>query len=171
MSNSEYTTAQSATQHKRSESPTILKTCFTLMELVAAIAILSLIIGIVIGRFRRMPTKLSLENCVNSVSKMMTEASSKAIISGEEIKVIYDDSDRRFYISSKGRGAKYRKPIMIMDEFELEVLDDQINTLEFVFYPDGTANAPVIYFKLKELVMFMEVSPLTGIVKTGYKEE
>jgi prepilin-type N-terminal cleavage/methylation domain-containing protein len=143
---------------------------FTLMELIVALAILSLITGIVIGQFRRMPTRISLENSVNAVNGMMNNASNRALISGKEIKVTYDDTERAFTLSSLSENRSVSNKIKIPEEIELEIDVDFIDLVEFVFYPDGTASAPLIFFKLNDYVIYLEVSPLTGIGKTGYKE-
>jgi hypothetical protein len=127
-----------------------------------------LIIGIVIGRVGKTPAFISLDNCVNRVQQVLSEASSRAIINGKKIIIQYSNkqfsqkNNNNFKRNSTLRKyTTYTVPEAITVDFPK--LEDDENVF-FMFFPDGSASAPEMNLNLKKHSATIKISKLTGMV-------
>ena len=127
-----------------------------------------LILGIVIGRVGKTPAFISLDNCVNRVQQVLTEASSRAVINGKKVVIQY--SNRQFSPknnnnvetnTSFSKYMTYNVPKAVAVNFsKLKENED----VYFIFFPDGSASAPAMELKLKKHSVTLKVSRLTGMI-------
>ena len=145
---------------------------FTLLELICVLAISLLVIGVVIGRVGKTPAFISLDNCVNKIQGVLSEASNQAVINGK--KVIIQYRDRQFspenikYFTSNSVFKKYitynlPEPVTV----DFPNLEDN-NIISFIFFPDGSASAPEMHLNLKKHSAIVKISKLTGMVNVSY---
>jgi hypothetical protein len=149
-----------------------IKHYFTLLELVCVLAISLLIIGIVIGRVGKTPAFISLDNCVNGVQEVLSEASNQAVVNGKEIIVRYNNrqlfNKNNQYLTKHSvlkNYIAYTIPETIAIEFPN--LNEEDSAL-FIFYPDGSASAPTMLLHLRKHSVKIKISKLTGVVSISY---
>ena len=147
------------------------KAFFTLLELICVLAISSLVIGVVIGRTSKKPTLISFDNCINSISRVLSEASNQAIINGK--KVVIEYNNRQFFPKDNDCFTKksFNKYITysIPETLTINFPDAEGGkNISFVFFPDGSASAPTMEIRLKQHSAILKTSKLTGMTKITY---
>ncbi len=140
---------------------------FTLLELVCVLTISLLVIGIVIGRVGKTPAFISLDNCVNRIQGVLSEASNQAVINGKKITILYSKGqffpENNKYSSSSSFSKKYLTYTLPEKvEINFPKLEDNEN-ISFIFFPDGSASAPEIHINYKKHSAIIKISKLTGI--------
>lgn len=142
-----------------------IQNVFTLIELVALLAIVLLVTGVVVGNVGRIPVFLSLENTVNKVQYLFSKASMMAMAQGKSVAVSYAPEGKVFSISSSsssdqaefsGKHLSERIPEAVNIEFESE-------NPSYVFFPDGTGSGTSFSLTLKGHSFRIRISGLTGV--------
>lgn len=138
---------------------------FTLIELIALLAIVLLVTGVVVGNVGRIPVFLSLENTVHKVQYLFSKASMMAMAQGKSVTVSYAPEGKVFCISSassseeaefSGKFLSERIPEAVNIEFESE-------NPSYIFFPDGTGSGTSFSLTLKGHVYRIRISGLTGV--------
>ena len=159
---------------------------FTLTELIAVIAIMLIVGGLVVGQFGRVPAFASLEKSAGEVERLFTYASYVAVMRGREVMIVYEQDAREFRMAeapavtdedeeedANGKNDLPRK--YLQDKYGSLRLDaglqvefgsntDKDKKIEFHCYPDGLASGPVITLSLNKHEIKLRISPLTGAV-------
>ena len=150
---------------------------FTLTELVAVIAIMLIVGGLVAGRIGRVPAFASLENAVGEVERMFNYASYLAVTRGKTVAIVYNPSNREFRLAEvateeeidnstrKYLNEKYGTVTLNSGiEFAFENVASNEKIPEYRCFSDGSASGPPMKFSLNKHVMRIRLSPLTGAV-------
>ncbi len=141
---------------------------FSLIELLAVIAVLLLVTTIVTLKVGRFPSFVALEKEVQSVQLIFAKAARQAAIQGKVIKVKYLEDSKQFEIltnNSDQTKIKYK----VSSSIEIEILEEEIpSEIYFQFFPDGSASGIDIKFKQNDQALKLSISPLTGV---SYIEE
>lgn len=141
------------------------KFSFTLVELVAVLAIILLTTGLVIGRVGKTPAFYSVEQAANETISVFTSASTQALARGRSVSVVYNPESRSFSVSGVGTASKNSlQSCRIPDFVELDIQNGAERSREFVFHPDGSASGPDVRFSMKGRAITLSLSPLTGMV-------
>lgn len=147
---------------------------FTLIEMVAVVAMILLLAGFVIWKVGKVPTYVMLESAVNGVRSVCAEASSMSLIQGKTVKVAYNEENKTFSISGSGKSNMLKHRFMsckLPDDIEIEKISPGEEEIEFMFFPDGSGSGPEISLSLKGHVIAIKISPLTGAILTEEKED
>lgn len=138
---------------------------FTLIELVAILAIVLLVTGLVAGNVGRIPIFLSLESTIQKIQYMFSRASIMAMAQGKTVTVSYDPGGKIFSINHDG--------VADAGEFSGKFLHEKIPdaiTVEFesenpcyVFFPDGSGSGTPFRLTLKGHASRVRISSLTGV--------
>lgn len=155
---------------------------YTLIELVAVLAIIILISSVVTVYVKYAPSFVSLDTAVNKVEGVLQQGGIQSLSQGRNIKVVYSSESRKFQVQNPG-GQEDGAPVndktfsemlsyTLAPEIEIEFPDADIqNDPEYVFYPDGSASGPPMLISLKGHCFEMKLSPLTGTVRTTYVDK
>ena len=147
---------------------------FTLVELVMTIAIALLIIGVVSMGVRRIPALVTLDQCVNDIKSIFVEAATQSVVNGKNTQITFNLASRRFSLAgggdnlTRGESAKTLPEEM---EFEFPDARGAPETANFFFFPDGSADGPVMDLKLRGHAARLTLSRLSGILSVDYGEE
>lgn len=147
---------------------------FTLVELVMTIAIALLIIGVVSMGVRRIPALVTLDQCVNDIKSIFVEASTRAVVNGKNSEITFNLASRQFSLSGGGddltRGESAKT---LPEEMEFEFPDARGNpdVAHFFFFPDGSADGPIMDLKLRGHAARLTLSRLSGILNVDYGQE
>jgi type II secretory pathway pseudopilin PulG len=143
----------------------IARNVFTLIELVALLAIMLLVTGVVVSNVGRIPTFLSLETTVQKIQYLFSKASMMAMAQGKTVTVAYEPGQKSFSISSPGSSAdgefsgkflSENVPGAVSVEFDSE-------SPSYVFFPDGTGSGTPFSLSLKGHSFRIRISGLTGL--------
>ena len=150
------------------------KTLFTLLELVAALAILSVVLGIALPMVGRIPAFLTLESAAHPLQTMLQEAGIRALHQGRLVTIrVARDLEREtvsFTLEGEGGGGAGlyspapTPPVTIAPPVTVlfpGIPDDQ--PVRFQFHPDGGADGPEVLLILRGRALRLGVSPLTGL--------
>ncbi|MDD3118739.1 MAG: hypothetical protein PHQ27_06145 [Victivallales bacterium] len=153
--------------------------CFTLMELVVVMAIMTIIGGLAIGRLGKIPALASLEGAADRTERMFAYASLLAVTRGKTVAVVYDaaerrlrlaepaaantDADNRKYLNRRYGTITFNPGIALAWGKETAAATNP----EFHFFPDGAASGPTLYLSRGPHAVSLRVSPLTGVVIRG----
>ncbi len=151
---------------------------FTIAELVAVVAIILIVSGLVVGQIGRVPAFASLERSVSEVERLFSYASYLAVTRGKTVAIVYSPGKREFRLAeavteekTEDTARKYLNDqygtmrINPGIDFEMENVDEQTaNDTEFLCFPDGSTSGPPMKFTLKKHTMKIRISPLTGTV-------
>lgn len=150
----------------------LLIKAFTLAELIAVIAIILLLAGVVIGRTGKVPAFISFENTVGHIRTVFSEASRISSVQGKDVKVLFDKENRTFQIGNISNESKVQKNFTSCTIPEnIEILFDEKSDDGFIFYPDGTASGPTFKLSCKGHLRLMGLSQLTGSLIVKELEE
>ena len=138
---------------------------FTLIELVAILAIALLVTGLVAGNVGRIPVFLSLESTVQKIQYMFSRASIMAMAQGKTVTVSYEPGGKIFSISQEGSADAGE----FSGKFLREKIPDAINVEfesenpSYVFFPDGSGSGTTFTLTLKGHASRLRISSLTGV--------
>lgn len=155
---------------------------FSLVELIAVLAIGLLVFGLVAVKLGRSPSFMTLDESARNIGTLLVTASRQAAATGKNMIVKYDDEQRVFRIeaaptSTTDQASDESLPqysISVQKQFMTYVLpdgieltfpkqnDDDNNT--FYLFPDGTGAGPETELKLRKKSLKLYLSPLTGSV-------
>lgn len=140
---------------------------FTLIELIAVLAVILLISGLIIPAISRKPSNLILRKTADEISGLMSSARSQAMLQGCRIyvrlneKTISIDANRQ---TQEEAEAKKLSSLVLDEEISVEIADaSKDKGYLYVFFPDGTAHGPDIRLKLKNSSLDIYVSPISGM--------
>jgi len=166
---------------------------FTLIEFVVVFAVMILLMGFVFLNVGRIPTFITLEDCVSGIKKVFDEASTQSVVQGRLIMILYSVDGKTFYItemvsSEDGTAAALQtsttsdvKPQPAVQDFtgsnhlsytlpesaKIEFPDDKKTAeleKEFFFYPDGTGSGLDMILTFKGHKVKLRMSRLTGVL-------
>ena len=145
---------------------------FTLTELVAVIAIMLLLAGVVIGRTGKVPSFISFENSIGRIRGIFSEASRISSIQGKDVKILFDVESKTFRIGNISQESDTQKNFTSFTIPEnIEIVFDEKSDGGFIFYPDGTASGPAFRLSCKGHARIMEISQFTGFLSAKEIEE
>ena len=152
------------------------------------LAIVMLLVGISFNFIGRLPAGLLLQSTAASVDDLLASARNRALFQGKRIDlsfnpeshtlslgaVVADESGEfktkestTFDSIKRRKGDKYVIPSDVKVEFSDRVDDAPV----FRFFPDGTAAGGEMRISIKERVIVITVSQLTGIVSIKEDED
>ena len=141
---------------------------FTLVELIAVLAIALLVAGMVtVGAIRR-PAHVTLKNASASLMELLGNARSQALLQNKKVFVSFDQKRKTFAITGESTESKDKKASSaqktLPDEVEVEfpVKAEKLKWI-YCFYPDGTGSGPDTVLSIKQHNLRVAVSPLTGM--------
>jgi hypothetical protein len=135
---------------------------FTLIELIALLAIALLVTGLVAGNVGRIPAFLSLETTVQKIQYLFSRASMMAMAQGKSITVSYEPGGKVFSVDASGEAGGGGKSISEKIPEAVNVEFDSENP-SYVFFPDGSASGTSFGLTLKGHVFRIRISGLTGV--------
>lgn len=141
--------------------------CFTLAELVAVMAILLLLAGLVTAAAGRMPAFLSLRQTADEVEQLLSDARTQAMTQGVEKRVFWNAAGRTLSVDGP---ADARVSCRIPAAVELEWAGTPTPWL-CRFFPDGGGEGHVLRLHLRGKTVQVRISPLTGLPATTAVEE
>jgi type II secretory pathway pseudopilin PulG len=158
------------------------KRYFSLIELIAVIAIILLISGIAVTQLGRSPAFASLNNNAEGLIGLFTSASLRALSTGNPQTVTYLEANQTFSINETAEnsmessiqqvkevnfnlanGVKaifYNSASITDEEAEIDIIED----IKFTCYPDGSITGPDIELQLRKQKLKLHISPLTGAI-------
>ncbi len=160
---------------------------FTLIEIVAVLAVIMILSGIVLANLR-LPVFASLDKTTKSVRKIFSDAQMKTSLQGKEIQVVYDAEKKEFRITypsadeeetvsefetfnEESVQSNPRLTLRIPNDIEVEFPDYEEEIIQYRFFPDGSASGPEMNLTLKGRTMIVGVSRLTGLAYSREEEE
>lgn len=135
---------------------------FTLLELVCVIAISALLIGFVVGRIGKLPAFLTFKNALYQITELMDQASDRSEFTGEKVVILYENgsfSPENKSLNRTGSRLSFSIPSFIRVYFK----DNNSLRKKFIFFPDGTAVGPEMFFSYKGHEAKLTISSLTGM--------
>jgi Tfp pilus assembly protein PilW len=152
---------------------------FSLVELIAVLAIGLLVFGLVAVKLGRSPSFMTLDESARNIGTLLVTASRQAAATGRNMTVKFDREQRSFRIEAVAEeedpsdtappySAAVRRQFMtyaLPTGIELDFPrqnDDSGDT--FYLYPDGTGAGPETELKLRNKSLRLYLSPLTGSV-------
>ncbi len=142
---------------------------FTLLELVCVIAISALLIGFVVGRIGKLPALLTFKNALYQITELMDQAANRSEFTGEKVVILYENGDfspEDKKLNRTGSRLSYSIPSFIRVYFK----DNNFPKKQFIFFPDGTAVGPDMFFSYKGHEAKIIVSRLTGVPILKFNE-
>ncbi|MDR0933172.1 MAG: prepilin-type N-terminal cleavage/methylation domain-containing protein [Victivallales bacterium] len=159
------------------------RTSFTLLELVAVMAIIAVATSLAVSSFRGESPARKVENTSLEFASWCAQVRYSAMESGTERIVSFSPDEQKFFAQDSAQNLaqnvdasepideKPPKEWRLPEEFELDpetlIADmSEGGTIEiFRFFPDGSANASREFLlKFKNLQRRFRVSPLTGML-------
>ena len=152
---------------------------FTLIEIIFVISIVMLVAGLCFAYLVRMPSGVVLTNTTANLEQLMVTAETQASLQGKQKNINFDVEKKIFYITEPKSdqekeevqdsdksvpSASSDSSFLVPEMVEVEFPDYEEETVEYRFFPDGSASGPDMLLTLKEHKRSMHLSPLTGIV-------
>ena len=138
------------------------KHSFTLVEIIAVIAIMLVIGGIVTASALRKPSAITLRKSSAEISELLHNARTQAILQNKLKYVFFDEKNNIFKISDQ---KKEDTKVKLSPEITVEISRHNKNQKWlYCFYPDGTGAGPELTLILKQYKVSVSISPLTGMV-------
>jgi type II secretory pathway pseudopilin PulG len=147
---------------------------FTLVEMVAVVAMLLLLAGFAIWKVGKTPAYAVLESAANGVKGVCVEASSMSLIQAKTIKVSFNEESKTFSISGSGENSMLKGRFMtykLPEDVEIETNSTDDEESGFTFFPDGSGSGSEISLSLKGHIIAIKISPLTGSLLIEEKED
>ncbi len=132
---------------------------FSLIELIAVVAILLLIAGVATLNVDRFPSFINLKNETESLQLLLIKAARQATLQNKSINVIYIENEKLFKILTESKRNQKDLQYFIPNNIEIDI---QKNEQLFQFFPDGSAYGPKITLTADEESFEISFSPLTG---------
>ena len=138
---------------------------FTLIELIALLAIVLLVTGVVVGNVGRIPTFLSLESTVQKIQYLFSKASMMAMAQGKSVTVSYEPGQKVFSISSSVSLADREFSGKFLSEKIPEAVNVEFDSEDptYIFFPDGSGSGTSFILTLKGHSFRIRISGLTGV--------
>ena len=174
---------------KEKSNKSFSRNTFTLMEIVVVLVIVVLVSGIAVATVK-MPVFATLDKTSKKVRKIFADAQRQTALQGSEILVVYNPERKEFNLmppsTSEDNGDSNLIPmdpelnsvsvnpqwaLRIPDQIEVEFPDYEEETIQYRFFPDGTASGPELTLTLKGRTMIVGVSRLTGMAYSREEEE
>ena len=115
---------------------------FTLLELMAVIAIMAVVTGFSVPRFRRTFNHLQLQVFANDVARLFAYANQRAVTRGAVLRIHFDVKGRRYWLArtdESGKSTRIASKLTRVSPIPQTVLLDP-SSGEVNFYPDGGAD-------------------------------
>ncbi len=144
------------------------RSSYTLIELIAVLAIVLIVAGVVVTNTSRIPVFITLENTVQKIQYLFSRAQLMAVSQGRNISVSYSgkafsvdsaspsDGDIAIPGTSSSGGISERIPEPVDVEFDSE-------SPKYVFFPDGTGSGTAFNLTFKGHSYRIRISSLTGL--------
>ncbi len=142
---------------------------YTLIELIAVLAIVLLVAGVVAANAGRIPAFISLENSAQKLQYLFSRAQMMAVAQGRSMTVNYDSDRKAFSIaqasdSSDGPAAGVSSSKTSMERIpESMDIEFEGDNPAYVFFPDGTGSGTAFKLTLKGYSCRIRISALTGL--------
>lgn len=141
---------------------------FTLLEMIAVIALMVIIAGMAALSFDSLEAESPVEKPVNHLARMVRQASRAAVVQGRPIVIAFDKQGFGFAGESSA-GAEGHYAIPKGSKVSFQRWNGGRNwmpaeTLNWVFYPTGIADALRFRFDMPEGQAEVAFNPLTGSV-------
>lgn len=142
-----------------------IKCGFTLIELIALLAIVLLVTGVVVGNVGRIPVFLSLETTVQKVQYLFSKASMMAMAQGRSVTVSYETGGKVFSISPSGSsdGGGFSGKLLSEKIPEAVAVEFESEEPNYIFFPDGSGSGTAFSLTLKGHTFRIRISGLTGL--------
>lgn len=138
------------------------KHLFTLVEIIAVIAIMLVIAGIVTASALRKPSAITVKKSSAEISELLHNARAQAILQNKLKYVLFDEKNNVFNIGGDKKGEM---KVKLSPDMTVEISRHNKNQKWlYCFYPDGTGAGPELTLILKQYKVSVSVSPLTGMV-------
>jgi type II secretory pathway pseudopilin PulG len=150
-----------------------VRSAYTLIELIAVLAIALLVTGLVAVNVGRIPAFISLDNTARKIQYLFSKVAMMAAAQGKIINVSY--SERVFKVEqadSPGSATGISSVLTSVSEKipeSVELVFDDENP-KYVFFPDGTGSGTAFKMTLKGHSCRIRISPLTGAAVLEYPE-
>jgi general secretion pathway protein H len=138
-------------------------TGFSLLELMAVLAVIALMIAIALPRLPVATTDMKLRAEARSIHDLLEEAASRALSERRPVAVTLDLQAMSISLGRETKPLDRQTAITITSA---EAQDAQAGAASFVFYPDGTASGGRIDLALAGHEISVETNWLTGHVRT-----
>jgi len=161
---------------------------FTLLEITLVILIISVMLGLILPRFRNQ-SRTELDAQAHHLILTFRFLRSEAALSGYPYRLIYDLNQQRYWampddpsadlaefaedMGSLARGTQLHEPVgfadVVLPTLAGKVAQGQIYT---VFYPDGTIDPTVIHLTNGQDALTLYVNPMSNRLQLaeGYQE-
>ena len=146
--------------------------CYTLLELVAVVAIIGLVMTIVAMRAGTGSKTLRLKTEADEAASFLSSAKSEALHKGARVHVTLEG--RRLSIEPEGTKDETPKISRALpDDVDLLTQVREIDGRKriFTFFPDGRGSGPTLELSSKGIKFDVSVSPLTGAISVKEAEE
>jgi prepilin-type N-terminal cleavage/methylation domain-containing protein len=140
---------------------------YTLIELVAVLAIFALMSGLIITRVRKIPAFVTADKLSSSIQALFARASMMSQMQNKTIKILFAEDQKTFSIRGANDNSSYSDIdgfliVEIPGDFELSLSDKSQET--YSFYPDGSASGGAFSLDGKGFRINFKISPLTGLL-------
>jgi len=165
--------------------PSQFRRAFTLIEIMVVVALMGIICGIAVPNLYQMAKKEGLRRAVYDLGQVCRNARDQAIMTGQEVSVVFYPLERRFGISGAATPTLESMPGtgttgIIPDEVTLELLEVNMqnafasnsewtyNWVQVRFYPNGTSDEMMIVFRSERgELRKLTLEPTTGLLIQG----
>lgn len=135
---------------------------FTLVEIIAVIAIMLVIAGIVTASALRKPSSITLKKSSVEISELLHNARTQAVLQNKLKYVFFDEKNNVFNIEGD---KKNEMKVTLSPDMTVEISrHNKKQKWLYCFYPDGTGAGPELTLILKQYKVSVSISPLTGMV-------
>lgn len=161
---------------------------FTLVEVMVALVIVMLLVGLSFSFVGRLPAGLLLQSTAANVDDLLASARNRALFQGKRIDLAFNPESHTLSLGAvvatesgefkakesttfssikRRKGDKY----VIPSDVKVEFPDREDDAPAFRFFPDGTAAGGEMRLSIKQRVIVITVSQLTGIVSIKEDED
>jgi len=143
---------------------------FTLLELLVALAIAALLLGLAMPGFSRGLSNVQLRTATRELASALRTAAVQAVVRGEPTALILDFEARRYRVGENGQ------PHELPSDLELSLVPPSgerpgSNQGPIRFYPDGSSTGGEIELRNQRLAYRVSVEWITGRVKIAEAHE
>ena len=156
-----------------------MKRAFTLVEILAVLAIIGIMIGISVPSFRAFLDKEPLEQAISDVEALCRLARAEAIVNQRSMDVVFNDADETVALTIAprvvtkpddltGEDIQATEEAREIDHVELladlEIIDPEQEEGRVLirFYPNGTSESLQVRVSTTEGAYLLTLDPVTG---------